>query len=201
MDPTLSFTSHISNITKTAFFHLCNIARLHPTLSSAVETLIHAFITSSLDYCNSILYGPLPVAYENCNMCRIPLPGYSPTLHPENTSHPSFKNSTGSQSNNVSTSKSSSSLTYTYNLAPSYLTDLLHRHSFNRHLQSDNANLVTPIIKTKHHTLGDSAFDTAAPGMLWNSLPLTYPVVTYSRNSDSLTSFKKTLKIYFFPKA
>ncbi|KAK0144323.1 hypothetical protein N1851_017324 [Merluccius polli] len=58
MDPALSFKSHINHVTKTSFFHLRNIARLRPTLSfSAAETLIHAFITSRLDYCNSFLYG------------------------------------------------------------------------------------------------------------------------------------------------
>ncbi|KAK9536017.1 hypothetical protein VZT92_005839 [Zoarces viviparus] len=57
-DQTLSYERHINHIRKTAFFLLKNSACLRPSLSSAAaETLIHAFITSRLDYCNSILYG------------------------------------------------------------------------------------------------------------------------------------------------
>ena len=44
-DPTLLFLPHVNHITKTAFFHLRNIARLQHSLSPiAAETLIHAFI-------------------------------------------------------------------------------------------------------------------------------------------------------------
>jgi len=49
-DPTLSFDQHLKNTTRTAFFHLRNIAKIRP-MSSAVdaETLIHAFISSRLE--------------------------------------------------------------------------------------------------------------------------------------------------------
>ncbi len=58
LDSNLSFENHISYVTKTAFFHLRNIANLRNMLSvSNVEKLVHAFMTSRLDYCNVLLGG------------------------------------------------------------------------------------------------------------------------------------------------
>ncbi len=55
-DSNLSFDSHVSSICKTAFFHLKNISKLRPMVSmSNAEMLIHAFMTSRLDYCNALL--------------------------------------------------------------------------------------------------------------------------------------------------
>lgn len=57
IDSNLSLEKHISQITRTAFFHLINIARLRPSLSfSAAETLIHAFIASRIDYTATASY-------------------------------------------------------------------------------------------------------------------------------------------------
>jgi len=45
LDSNLSFESHISYVTRTAFFHLRNIAKLHNMLSvSDAEKLVHAFM-------------------------------------------------------------------------------------------------------------------------------------------------------------
>ncbi len=57
-DSNLSFDSHVSSICKTEIFNLKNISKLRPMLSmSNAEMLIHAFITSRLDYCNALLGG------------------------------------------------------------------------------------------------------------------------------------------------
>ncbi len=57
-DSNLSFDSHVSSVCKTAFCHLENISKLRPMLSmSNAEMLIHAFMTSRLDYCNALLGG------------------------------------------------------------------------------------------------------------------------------------------------
>jgi hypothetical protein len=45
-------------VTKIAFYHLKNISKVRPFLSYAdTENLIHAFITSMLDYCNALPCG------------------------------------------------------------------------------------------------------------------------------------------------
>ncbi len=58
LDSKLSFENHVSHVTKTAFFHLRNIAKLRDMLSvSDAEKLVHAFKTYRLDYCNALLGG------------------------------------------------------------------------------------------------------------------------------------------------
>ena len=57
-DTQLTFERHISDVCKNSFYHLFNIRhiRKHMTRESA-EKIIHAFVTSRLDYCNSLFFG------------------------------------------------------------------------------------------------------------------------------------------------
>lgn len=60
LDTDLNFKFHIDKVTKTAFFHLRNIAKVRPFLTHQdAEKLIHAFISCRLDYCNA-LFTSLP---------------------------------------------------------------------------------------------------------------------------------------------
>ncbi|KAI2659521.1 putative RNA-directed DNA polymerase from transposon BS [Labeo rohita] len=53
-DSSPGFEPHI----KSCFYHIRNIVRLRRSLNfKDAKTVIHAFITSRLDYCNSLLYG------------------------------------------------------------------------------------------------------------------------------------------------
>ncbi len=48
LDSNISFENHISNVTKTAFFHLRNIVKLRNMLTvSDAEKLVHAFIQNA----------------------------------------------------------------------------------------------------------------------------------------------------------
>ena len=56
-DQYLTFHDHISGICKSTHFHLPCIGRIRNLLTfDATAQLIHALITSRLDFCNSILY-------------------------------------------------------------------------------------------------------------------------------------------------
>ncbi|XP_067045506.1 uncharacterized protein [Acropora muricata] len=57
-DPHYQIALHIIKTCSSAFYYLHNIRHIRKYLSrSSSETLTHAFITSRLDYCNSLLYG------------------------------------------------------------------------------------------------------------------------------------------------
>jgi len=52
------FNDHVASICKSSFYHLRNISYIRKYLSSTTtEILVHAFISSKLDNCNSLLYG------------------------------------------------------------------------------------------------------------------------------------------------
>ncbi|XP_051237029.1 lathosterol oxidase-like isoform X3 [Dicentrarchus labrax] len=58
MGSQLTFEAHINHLCKTSFNHLRNISTLRPILSlSAAEKLVHAFVSSRLNYCNALLIG------------------------------------------------------------------------------------------------------------------------------------------------
>ena len=57
-DSKLSMTDHINKACNAAFYHLHNLRRIKKYLSrDSLITLVHAFITSRLDYCNGLLFG------------------------------------------------------------------------------------------------------------------------------------------------
>ena len=57
-DTVMSMEHHVTAVCKAGFFYLQNISRIRKYISRhTAEILLHAFITSRLDFCNSLLYG------------------------------------------------------------------------------------------------------------------------------------------------
>ena len=57
-DSKLNMSQHINKTCSSAFFNLYNIRRIRKYLTRQnVECLVHALISSKIDYCNGLLYG------------------------------------------------------------------------------------------------------------------------------------------------
>ena len=195
MDPHLNFEAHIKHLCKTSFFHLRNISKLRPTLTLAdSERLVHAFVSSRLDYCNALLIR-IPskslqrLQYIQNSAARILMrvrkyDHITPILRSLHWLPISFR-----------TEYKVSLLTHQciHGNAPPYLKELVSPQPSTRSLRSSNTNLLkTP--KTNLRTMGDRAFCSVAPE-LWNALP------AHLRAPQSVDSFKKGLKTYLFNKA
>ena len=57
-DECCNMVEHVNKICKTSCYHLRNISKIRKYLTEeTTEILVHAFVSSKLDYCNSLLYG------------------------------------------------------------------------------------------------------------------------------------------------
>jgi|SRR6218665_2661404 len=58
LDSSLAFAEHIFNLRRFSYFHFRRLRAIRRSVSSSIfATLIHAFICSQIDYCNSLLIG------------------------------------------------------------------------------------------------------------------------------------------------
>ena len=192
MDEFAKMELHIKQTTSAAYFQLYSIGKIKPYLSrSALERLVHALITSKLDYCNSLLYG-LP----SCLVQRV--------QRVQNTAAHLI---TGTKKHDHITPvlKSLHWLPVTqgikfkiilltfkalHGLAPEYLQELIVPYKPGRCLRSEGSNLlVCPRTKS---TYDERAFAIAGP-QLWNALP-----EAMRQTGQDLTIFKKMLKTHLF---
>ena len=177
---------------RSSYLQLQKLGQIRDMLTQeAAEIMVHAFITSRLDYCNSLLYGLPASVITKLQMIQnwaarivtrtrkfAHIPPVLKTLHwLPIEQRVAFKVLT---------------LTYRalHNQAPVYLQKLVAPHTPRRHLRSaDRSLLVIPSSRLKSY--GDRRFAHAAP-TLWNSLPQRI------REAQSLAQFKKLLKSRLF---
>ena len=90
-DTTMSMLPHINNVCKSAFYHLRTISRIRKYLSTqTTETLIHAFVTSKLDHCNSLLYNVPKHVIKKLQSVQNAAARLLLYSHPLRSSHPLF---------------------------------------------------------------------------------------------------------------
>ena len=57
-DSTMTMASHVSAVTRSCFYQLRQLRVIRRSLTDdAAATLVHALVSSRVDYCNALLYG------------------------------------------------------------------------------------------------------------------------------------------------
>ena len=196
-DSNLSMVDHITKTCSAAFYYLYNIRRIRKYLTKeCTETLIHAFISSRLDYCNSLLFG-----VPECHLHKL--------QRVQNAAaRLIFQESRFWHITPLLRSLHWLPVKYSivfkiifitfkavHGLAPAYKSELISVRDTGRYdLRSNDGLLLAPCRGKTLTTLGDRSFHAAAP-KLWNDLPGSI------RNTQSLNKFKKAIKTFLFAKA
>ena len=192
-DQNLNFVQHITNVCRSAYFHLHNIRCIRKYLNDeAASAAIHAFVTSRLDYANAVLYG-LPKS----QISRLQRVQNAAARLLTGTAHRDHITPVLERLHWLPISRriQYKILTLTYKAihgsAPAYLRDLVQVYQPPRSLRSgsDAIRLVVP--RTVLKSGGDRAFCKSAP-VLWNALPNDL------RCCETLTAFKTALKTHLF---
>ena len=191
-DSQLSFDAQVTKVVQSCFAQLRQLSKVRSFLSPTLfETVIHAFISSRIDYCNALYSG-----ISKRNILRLQLIQNTAArllTHTRRSDHITpvlaalhwlpvsfridfkilllvFKALNGQ--------------------APAYILEMLTPYEPDRSLRSsDRALLMVP--KSRLVTKGDRAFAVRAP-KLWNALPEGL------RLANSVSSFKSLLKTHFY---
>ena len=193
IDSTLTMKDHVNNIVKSASFAIYKIGRLSKYLDAkSTERLIHAFISSRLDYCNSLLYG-LP-DYEIAKLQRVQNSAARLVSRCKKCDHitPVLQQLHWLPVKQRIAYKIALLTFKALNgMAPTYISDLLSEYRPTRSLRSSSKRLLCPPTSVNTVYYGNRSFSSAAP-TVWNTLS---PEI---RNSSSLNILKKSLKTHLF---
>ncbi len=190
--PLLQFDKHVNAVVKSSFFQLRSAAKVKHFLSIRdLERVIHALISSHLDYCNY-----LDIGLTQSTLYRLQM-----------VQNAAARFLTGTKKRDHITSVLASLhwlpiklrvdfkiLLFAYkalhNSALDYISDLTKPYKASRSLRSSD-QLLLSVPRSRCKTKGDRDFSVVAP-KLWNGLPLNI------RASPSLNAFKSSLKTYFY---
>ena len=195
LDSCLTMKSHIGQICRSANFHLCRIALVRKYLSQpATEQLVHAFITSRIDSCNSLLLG-LP-KYQINRIQRVQNIAARIVTRSKITFHITpilYQLHWLPVSERIVFKILVLIYKSIHRLGPIYLSNMIKLYVPNRNLRSADQFKLCPV-RSRTKTYGDRAFSVAAP-TLWNNLPLNI------RQLPNLSAFKSNVKTLLFKTA
>lgn len=191
-DQHLNMEAHVTRVCRASYLQLRKLSQIRDMVTQeAAEILVHAFVTSRLDYCNSLLYG-LP-ATTISQLQRIQNWAARIVTRTRKFDHitPVLCSLHWLPVRQRITFKVAV-LTYRaiHGQAPVYLQELVEIYRPARNLRSADSNTLS-VPASRLRTVGDRRFAFAAP-RTWNALPLCV------RNAGSLAIFKRLLKTHLF---
>ena len=200
IDSNMTMKDHVLRICHSSFYQLRQLRTIRKLLSmEASMALVHAFVASRLDYCNSLLYG---ISNELLHRLQSVLRSAARLVMRKRK----FDPISDDMRDILHWLPISQRIQYKVALlvfkclrgqAPPYLSESLSLIADNpslRHLRSAvHGNLVVP--RTRTARLGKRNFFVAGP-MLWNSLPSEL-----KQNNITMDLFKSKLKTFLFEKA
>ena len=193
-DSVCDLEKHIRNVCKGAYYQIRNISLIRKYLDTdATKSLVHAYVTSRLDYCNSLLFG-LPKELLN-KLQRVQNTAARLITRTKKYDHitPVLKELHWLPIDQRIKFKL---LVLAYRAqngeAPKYMAELVVPYVPSRsNLRSKDKLLLDAGTRTNLKKFGDRSFKKAA-ATLWNSLPIDL------RMAKTVNQFKSQLKTHLF---
>jgi len=195
LDSRLTFAPHVRRLSGKCFYHLRQLKTVRRSLTEdAAKSLVHAFVTSRIDYCNSVIYGARAVHIQPLQ--NVLNAAARLILHKRKYDH-----ITNDIRDRLHWLPIQQRLEYKvcllifkclHQMAPVYLTEMndpVSASTSRSHLRSAaRGDLAVPRSRTT--TYGQRSFSVSGPS-LWNSLPLSVrdPSLTMKQFCTHLKTF------------
>lgn len=199
IDGELSMKEHIQRTCSSSFYQLRQIWRVRKSLPrKALETLVHAFVTSRLDYCNGALYGISESGVMKLQSVMRTAARLISGRRKFDSITPYIRDILHWLPVKQRVEYKLCVMVYRclHGDAPKYLEEMLLPISGNRELSHLRAAVKGKLIvpRTRTRTLGPRGFAASGPS-LWNALP------DHLRDASlTMDQFKKELKTFLFRK-
>ena len=192
----MDYTDFINQKCKSARYVLHNISRVRTSLTrDACETLVHAYVTSRMDYCNSLLYGVPGYVLDRLQKVQNSAAKVITMARKRDHVRPTLA---ALHWLPVKERVEFKIILHTWKAlndkAPPYIKELLTSRHPPRRVRTEDQKLLVVPKKANYVHYGDRAFQYAAPH-LWNRLPLD------ARSETDVDRFKIKVKTFLFRKA
>ena len=191
IDSKYTFKNHINSICKKSYYQLIKLNQIKSYVTPKVmESLVHSFISSNIDYCNSLfVHLPKKSIYKLQKIQNSAARLITGTYRYSHITPVLIQLHWLPVVQRIKFKILILVFKCLNNMAPSYLSDRIVKYTPTRTLRSSTSlNLVVPDI---HNNFGKRSFYYAGP-TYWNSLPHSI------KSISSFTMFKNKLKTFLF---